>query len=216
MDRAGAISKAFELSNLTRHPLSGVVPIKVLSELKDVGEKFEINTDLRVAHFLAQCAHESGGFKRVLENLNYSAKGLEGTFGTRKHFPNGLAQQYHRKPEAIANHVYQNRMGNGNEASGDGWKFRGKGYIQLTGHDNHKAFGDSIGIDLVENPDLVASKYPLLSAAWFFYENNIIKMADEGATDLVVKKITKKVNGGYNGLEDRTEHFNEYIKILLA
>jgi putative chitinase len=193
--------------------LHGHVPDSVIDQIPGIQEKFEINNSLRLAHFLAQCGHESGGFKLVQENLNYGAKGLRGIFS--KYFPDDAkAALYERKPEKIANLVYGGRMGNGPEASGDGWKFHGRGFIQLTGHDNYKAFADSIGEDTLSNPDLIATKYPLASAAWFFHKNGLHKLADGGATDAVVTSITKRVNGGTIGLEDRIKHFHEYHTLL--
>ena len=193
--------------------LKGHIPDAVIAMIPDTAAKFGINTPLRLAHFLAQCGHESGGFRLTQENLNYSAKGLNGIF--KKYFPTeAAAAPYNRNPQKIANKVYSNRMGNGTEASGDGYKFRGRGYIQLTGKDNYTAFGKSIGIDMTINPDLVASQYALLSAAWFFTKNNLHKMADGGATDAVVTSITKRVNGGTIGLADRIKHFKEYYHLL--
>jgi len=193
--------------------LKGHIPDSVIAMIPEVASKFEINTPLRLAHFLAQCGHESGGFKLTQENLNYSAKGLNGIF--KKYFPTlDSAVPYERKPEKIANKVYGGRMGNGTEASGDGWKFHGRGFIQLTGKDNYTAFTKSIGEDCVNNPDLVASKYALASAAWFFNKNGLHKMADGGANDATVTSITKRVNGGTIGLPDRIAHFNEYYKLL--
>ena len=193
--------------------LKGHIPDTVIAQIPDVMTKFEINTPLRLAHFLAQCGHESGGFKVVNENLNYSAKGLLGVF--KKYFPDGTkAALYERKPEKIANLVYGNRMGNGPEASGEGFKFRGRGYIQLTGKDNYKAFDAVVPENLLESPDLVATKYPLLSAAWFFHKNGLHKIADGGATDATVTSVTKRVNGGTIGLADRIKHFKEYYSLL--
>jgi putative chitinase len=193
--------------------LKGHVPDKVIEQIPAVMEKFQINTPLRLAHFLAQCGHESGGFRLTKENLNYSAKGLMGIF--KKYFPTeALAKQYERKPEKIANKVYGGRMGNGPEASGEGAKFCGRGYIQLTGKDNYTAFGKSINEDMTVNPQAVADKYALLSAAWFFNKNGLHKMADGGATDAVVTSITKRVNGGTIGLPDRIKHFKEYYHLL--
>jgi putative chitinase len=193
--------------------LKGHIPDAVIAMIPDTAAKFGINTPLRLAHFLAQCGHESGGFRLTQENLNYSAKGLNGIF--KKYFPTeAAATPYNRNPQKIANKVYSNRMGNGTEASGDGYKFRGRGYIQLTGKDNYTAFGKSIGVDMTINPDLVASQYALLSAAWFFTKNNLHKMADGGATDAVVTSITKRVNGGTIGLADRIKHFKEYYHLL--
>jgi putative chitinase len=193
--------------------LKGHIPDNVISQIPIIETKFEINTPLRLAHFLSQAAHESGKFKLVTENLNYSAKGLRGIFG--KYFPtDALANQYQRQPEKIANKVYANRMSNGSEASGDGYRFRGRGYIQLTGRANYSSFTQSIGEDCVTNPDLVATKYPLVSAAWFFHKNGIHKIADEGASDAVVTKITKRVNGGTIGLADRIKEFKHFYSVL--
>jgi putative chitinase len=199
--------------NLKLSNLKGHIPDAVIAMIPDTASKFGINTPLRLAHFLAQCGHESGGFRATQENLNYSAKGLMGIF--KKYFPNAsLAAQYERKPAKIAARVYGGRMGNGNEASGEGYKFRGRGYIQLTGKENYTAFGKSIGEDILSNPDVVSSKYALLSAAWFFSKNGLHKMADSGASDAVVTQITKRVNGGTIGLPDRIKHFKEYYKLL--
>jgi putative chitinase len=199
--------------NLKLSNLKGHIPDAVIAMIPDTAAKFAINTPLRLAHFLAQCGHESGGFRATQENLNYSAKGLMGIF--KKYFPNAsLAAQYERKPAKIAAKVYGGRMGNGNEASGEGYKFRGRGYIQLTGKENYTAFGKSIGEDILSNPDVVSSKYALLSAAWFFSKNGLHKMADSGASDAVVTQITKRVNGGTIGLPDRIKHFKEYYKLL--
>jgi putative chitinase len=193
--------------------LKGHIPDSVLAQIPDTAAKFEINTPLRLAHFLAQCGHESGGFKLVQENLNYGAKGLLGIF--KKYFPTEeKAKLYERKPEKIANLVYGSRMGNGPEPSGDGYKFRGRGYIQLTGKDNYTAFGKAINEDITTNPDKVATNYPLLSAAWFFNKNGLHKIADGGATDAVVTSVTKRVNGGTIGLPDRIKHFKEYYNLL--
>jgi putative chitinase len=193
--------------------LKGHIPDEVLKQLPDTIAKFELNTSLRLAHFLAQAGHESGGFKLVRENLNYGAKGLLGVF--KKYFPTqAKANLYERKPEKIANLVYGNRMGNGVEASGDGFKFRGRGYIQLTGKDNYKAFDSTVPENIVDNPELVATKYPLLSAAWFFHKNSIHKIADEGASDATVTRVTKRVNGGIIGLEARLKEFKHYFKLL--
>jgi putative chitinase len=200
--------------NLKLSNLKGHIPDAVIAMIPDTASKFGINTPLRLAHFLAQCGHESGGFRATQENLNYSAKGLMGIF--KKYFPNAsLAAQYERKPAKIAARVYGGRMGNGSEASGEGYKFRGRGYIQLTGKENYTAFGKSIGEDILSNPDVVSSKYALLSAAWFFSKNGLHKMADSGASDAVVTQITKRVNGGTIGLPDRIKHFKEYYKLLV-
>ncbi len=193
--------------------LKGHIPDSVIGQLPDTIAKFELNTPLRLAHFLAQAGHESGGFKAVKENLNYGAKGLRGIFG--KYFPTDeKALLYERKPEKIANLVYGGRMGNGPEASGEGYKFCGRGYIQLTGKANYMEFDKVVAENLMEQPDLVATKYPLLSAAWFFHKNGLHKISDGGATDAVVTSITKRVNGGTIGLPDRIKHFKEYYTLL--
>jgi putative chitinase len=193
--------------------LKGHIPDAVIAMIPAVAQKFQIDSALRLAHFLAQCGHESGGFRLTKENLNYSAKGLNGIF--KKYFPTlESALPYERKPEKIANKVYGGRMGNGPESTGDGAKFCGRGYIQLTGKDNYTAFGKSIGEDVCANPQVVAEKYALLSAAWFFNKNGLHKMADGGATDAVVTSITKRVNGGTIGLADRIKHFKEYYHLL--
>lgn len=177
------------------------IPSKVLSELPEVIDTFKIDSVNKLAHFLAQCAHESGNFKFTVENLNYSAEGLLKVFP--KYFSKDTAAISARKPEVIANIVYSNRMGNGDRASGEGWKFRGRGYIQLTGKVNYKAFGEYIGVDLISNPDLVATKYPLTSAAWFFETKCLWQLADKGIDDETIKFMTRRINGGFNGLADR-------------
>lgn len=192
--------------------LKGHIPDAVITQIPTVMEKFSINTPLRLAHFLAQCGHESGGFKAIQENLNYSADGLKKIFP--KYFPGNLAESYARNPEKIASKVYGGRMGNGGEETKEGFKFRGRGYIQLTGKDNYTAFAKSIGEDTVANPDLVATKYPLASAAWFFSKNGLNAIADRGADDATVTTVTKRVNGGTIGLADRIKHFKEYYKLL--
>ena len=193
--------------------LKGHVPDSVIAMLPDTMAKFEINTPLRLSHFLAQAGHESGNFRLVKENLNYSAKGLMGIF--KKYFPTeALAKSYERKPEKIANKVYGGRMGNGDEASGDGAKFCGRGYIQLTGKTNYQAFFKSMELDVNSDPTLVATKYALASAAWFWSKNGLNKLADGGATETVVTSITKRVNGGTIGLDDRIKHFKEFYALV--
>ncbi len=192
--------------------LKGHVPDVVLSQIPDVIERFNCNTSLRLAHFLAQCGHESGGFKAVTENLNYSADGLRSIFG--KYFPGNLSNSYAKNPEKIASRVYANRMENGDENSKDGWKFRGRGYIQLTGKGNYTKFTKFIGEDCIANPDLVATKYPLASAAFFFDSNKLWSICDKGADDATVTAVTKRVNGGTLGLADRIKHFKEFYTYL--
>ena len=201
------------VGGLKLEKLKGHIPDAVITMIPAVAQKFQIDSALRLAHFLAQCGHESGGFRLTKENLNYSAKGLNGIF--KKYFPTlESALPYERKPEKIASKVYGGRMGNGPESTGEGYKFRGRGYIQLTGKENYTAFGKAIGEDMTLNPDKVASHYALLSAAWFFSKNGLHKIADEGSSDAVVTKITKRVNGGTIGLPDRIKHFKEYYHLL--
>ena len=191
--------------------LKGHIPDAVFAQIPSACAAFNINSPLRLAHFLAQCGHESGGFKAVSENLNYSADGLKKIFG--KYFP-GDASAYARNPEKIASKVYANRMGNGDEASKEGWKFRGRGYIQLTGKANYEKFAKFIGEDCIANPDLVATKYPLASAAFFFDSNKLWSICDKGADDATVTAVTKRVNGGTIGLADRIKHFREFHSLL--
>lgn len=193
--------------------LQGKVPQSVISELPNVISKFKIDNPIRLAHFLGQCAHESGNFKIVNENLNYGAKGLQVTFG--KYFPTlELANQYARQPEKIANKVYAKRMGNGDEASGMGWKYKGRGYIQLTGFNNYSLFDGIVDDDIKTNPDLVAIKYPLLSAAWFWNTNSINSIASKGVDHETITQVSKKINGGTIGLAERIELTEYFYNIL--
>lgn len=197
--------------NLTK--LNSILPKNVAEQIPDVVEKFKINTPLRLAHFLSQCAHESGGFKFVRENLNYSAEGLLKTFP--KYFKDiETAKKYERKPDAIANRVYASRMGNGDEASNEGSLFKGRGYIQLTGKQNYSWFDKVVDEDILANPELVATKYPMLSAAWFWDSRKLNALADTGSSDEVVTKITKMVNGGTHGLADRLSKFKTFFTTL--
>jgi putative chitinase len=192
--------------------LKGHIPDGVIAQIPDTAARFGITNTLRLAHFLSQCGHESGGFKAVRENLNYSAKGLVGIF--KKYFSPTLAIAYERQPDKIANRVYAGRMGNGDENSGDGYKFRGRGYIQLTGKENYTRFDATVPENIIADPDLVATKYPLASAAFFFNSNKLWSICDRGATPEVVTAVTKRVNGGTIGLADRNKHFNEYYNLL--
>ena len=193
--------------------LKGHVPDSVIAQIPFIQSNYKVNTLLRLSHFLAQCGHESANFRAVKENLNYSAEGLNKTF--KKYFPTlESAKDYARQPERIASKVYANRMGNGNEASKDGFKYLGRGFIQLTGKANYIEFDKSVPEDIMANPELVATKYPLASAAWFWNKNGLNEIADKGATDAIVKSITKRVNGGTIGLEDRIQHFNEFYSLL--
>jgi putative chitinase len=200
-------------SNIDLNKLKGHIPDNVIAQIPGVMEKFGVNTVLRLSHFLAQSAHESGNFKAVSENLNYDSNGLKKIFPS--YFPGNLSDSYAHKPEMIASRVYGSRMGNGNEASKQGWTFRGRGYLQTTGYSNVKEFSDFIGEDCVSNPDLISTKYPLMSAAFFFKRNNLFSICDKGSSVDVVKELTKRINGGYLGLDDRIAKFNDIFKLLV-
>lgn len=169
--------------------------------------RFNISTPMRQAMFLSQIAHESGGFRHVSENLNYSASALRRVFG--KYFPTDeMAYEYARKPEKIANRVYANRMGNGNEASGDGWKYRGRGLIQLTGKDNYLSFSLAADNNSFIDPGLLTEpEYAAMSAGWFWQDNGLNVLADTGD----VRAVTRRINGGYNGLADRQKKYAAII-----
>jgi putative chitinase len=171
-------------------------------------------TPIRAAHFFAQTAHETGGFKLFTENLNYSADGLQKIFG--KYFPGTLEESYARNPEKIANRVYASRMGNGDEKSGDGWKFRGRGALQLTGKDNYAAFAKYLQKpEIMTTPDLVATIYAFESAMFFFDKNKLWSICDQGVNDAAILALTKRINGGTHGLADRnekTKKYYEYVK----
>lgn len=193
--------------------LQSKLPQAVLDEIPAIMEKFGVTNPLRLSHFLAQCAHESGNFKFVRENLNYSADGLRKIFP--KYFPTAeLAAKYARQPEKIANKVYGSRMGNGDEASGDGFRFRGRGFLQTTGKLNYTDFDKFVEDDILADPDLVASKYPLMSAAFFFNKNKLWDICDKGHGHENVLAVTKRVNGGTIGLNQRIEEFEIYKNIL--
>ena len=192
--------------------LKGTIPDNVILQIAETAKKFNITNNLRLAHFLSQCAHESGNFKSINENLNYSADGLRKIFG--KYFPGNLAESYAKQPEKIASRVYGGRMGNGDESTKEGYKFRGRGYIQLTGKSNYTKFTQFIGEDCVSNPDLVSTKFPLASAAFFFDSNKLWSICDKGSDDTTVTLLTKRVNGGTHGLDDRLEKFKKYYNLL--
>lgn len=180
-----------------------------LDVLVDILPKYGIDTPKRLAGFLAQCAHESTDFKVLEENLNYSAAQLQKTWPKR--FDSATAAQFARKPEAIANKVYSNRMGNGSPESGDGWRFRGRGIKQLTGRDNYTAFGKSVGMTAEKAAEYVTTKKGAVeSAAWFWKTNNLNRFADAG--DIV--GMTEAINGGTIGLEDRKRRYSAAISIL--
>jgi len=185
------------------------LPKQVLDELPSVIDTFKINNPLVLAHFLGQVAHESGNFKYVRENLNYNAQGLLKTFP--RYFSKDTAEIAARKPELIGNMVYGLRMGNNAK---EGFLFRGRGYLQLTGKVNYKAFGDYISVDLIANPDLVATKYPLLSAAWFFEVKVLWNLAARDGSDETIKHLTRRINGGFNGLADRISKTKLFTSIL--
>lgn len=174
-------------------------------------DKYGIDTPVRQAMFLSQLAHESGNFRHVVENLNYSAEALQRVFG--RHFPTPeIAQAYARQPERIANRAYANRMGNGDEASGDGWRYRGRGLIQLTGKDNYSRYAAHTGVNVVADPDLVATpEYAADSAGWFWSANRLNQLADTGD----VRAVTRRINGGFNGLADREAKYDKLL-IMLA
>ena len=166
----------------------------------------------RLAHFLAQVAHESGNFKLVYENLRYSAAGLLKIFP--KYFPTQeLANRYAMQPQYIGNRVYANRMGNGNEASGQGFLFRGRGYLQLTGKTNYELFSQYVGERCDQVPDLVATKYPMDSALWYFDKNKLWTLCDANTTEAVIS-VTRRVNGGTHGLADRQAKFKTFMSLL--
>ena len=189
-------------------------------------QEFGIDTAQRIAGFLSQCAHESGGFERLQENLNYSADGMAGIWPRRfavlgpdkkpikkdgKNQPNKFALALHRKPEMIANVVYSGRMGNGPTESGEGWKYRGRGLKQLTGKDNHRACSEGLGVDLVENPDLLLEPiYAARSAAWFWSANKCNVFADTGD----IEGLTKRINGGLIGIDDRKKRYASAMRSL--
>jgi len=192
--------------------LSGLVPDSVIAQIPAAASEFGITTNLRLAHFLAQCALESNGFTATVENLNYSAPRILQVFP--KYFKGIDPTPYAHNPAKLGSRVYANRMGNGDEASSDGFKFRGRGYIQLTGKNNYKSFSTFVGQDCVANPDLVATKFPLASASFFFNSNNIWAICDKGADDATVTRVTKAVNGGTHGLAERLQNFKKFKQAL--
>jgi putative chitinase len=200
--------------NLNLAALVGKVPQAVIDQIPEAAAKFGITTNLRLAHFLAQCALESMNFTAVVENLNYSGQRLLQVFP--KYFKNVDVNAYARNPQKIGSRVYANRMGNGDEASGDGFNYRGRGYIQLTGRNNYQSFTNHIGEDCVANPDLVATKYPLASAGFFFDSNNIWAICDQGASSAIVSKVSTRVNGANpaHGLAERQQNFKKFNQAL--
>jgi putative chitinase len=170
-------------------------------------------TPARAAHFFAQTAHETGDYKLFAENLNYSTQGLQNIF--KKYFPGNLSDLYARNPEKIANRVYASRMGNGDEKSGDGWKYRGRGALQLTGKDNYTAFAKYLQKpEIMTTPDLVATEYSFESAMFFFDKNKLWSICDQGINDASILALTKRINGGTHGLEDRQEKTKKYYQYI--
>lgn len=202
-----AAAVSFKLDNLR-----GKIPDPVLHQLPETIANFKISNVLRLSHFLAQCGHESAGFRDVEEKLSYSADRLRAVFP--KIFIGNLAELYARNPEKTASKAYANIIGNGDEASGDGYRFRGRGYIQLTGRENYRNFARYVGEDTESNPDLVATKYPLSSAAFYFSSRKIWTICDGGPGAEVITAVTRKVNAKLLGLQDRINHFNEYYNSL--
>ena len=205
------------------HRLIGMVPDQILSDLAHYARVWipthnPINPPLlahRLAHFLGQCAHESNHFNHTYENLNYSARRLKTVFP--KYFPdNSMAEKYAKCDKAIASRVYAERMGNRDEASGDGFRFRGRGYLQLTGRHNYTQFSRFIGYDCVLNPDAVAKTYPLASALFFFQDQSLWPLCDQGVHPEVIKHITFRVNGGVHGLTQRTKYVHEFFEKMTA
>lgn len=199
-----------EASHLVAAGVKPDAAVDWLRPIQSACERFEINTPLRIAAFLAQCAHESGGFTRLVENLNYSAEALMRVWPKR--FPTmEIAMRYHRQPEKIANSVYASRMGNGPEASGEGWKYRGRGLKQLTGKTNYAACGHALGVDLVANPDLLLNpEFAALSAGWFWKTNHCSSLAEAREFEL----LTKRINGGLIGLSDRHARYERVLAVI--
>ena len=200
--------------------LYGSIPESVYNSLTDITSKYQINTVPRLSHFLSQCMHESANFTVVRENLNYSADALLRVFP--KYFSSiDQANHYARQPEKIASRVYANRMGNGDEESCDGWDYRGRGFIQITGLNNYADFNTHVRESVIDYPDLVAVKYPLESAAWYWQKNGLNDIADSGCNPDTVVKVSKKINLGNvnskaipNGLNDRLEKFSRVDHLL--
>lgn len=200
-----------QIEMLKEMGVSEVDAEQYLKDLEEILPKYGIaESKLRLAHFFAQILHESGCLRFNMENLNYSAKALRAVFG--KYFKTeDEADAYARNPEKIANRVYGSRMGNGDESSGDGWKYRGRGLIQLTGKDNYQAFAEWLGDDkILDDPDLVATEYAVHSAVFFWDKNNLNAIADQDD----VRKLTKRINGGENGLAHRRELLNKANGLL--
>lgn len=199
--------------NLNLGALAGKIPDAVLAQIPQTAADFGITTNLRLAHFLAQCALESTNFTAVLENLSYSAQRIPKVF--KKRFQGVDPTPFAQNPEKLGNFVYSNKNGNGDVASGDGFRFRGRGYIQLTGRSNYRSFSNFVSEDCVANPDLVATKYPLSSAAFYFSSNNIWAICDRGADDATIRQVSIAVNGqNPHAVPERTANFKKFMKAL--
>lgn len=198
---------SIEIRHLVAAGVSEALAATWLPAIRAVCDEFAITTERQVAAFLAQTAHESGGYTRLVENLNYSAEALMRVWPKR--FPTlDFAREYHRQPEKIANKVYSNRMGNGDEASGDGWRYRGRGLKQLTGRDNYTRCSKALATDFVVNPDLLVQPvHAARSAAWFWRTNNCGPLADAGE----FARLTKAINGGLIGLADRQSRYDAVL-----
>jgi putative chitinase len=192
--------------------IKGTIPDSVYNKLPEIVEKYNVNTILRMSHFLSQCSHESQGFKVTEENLYYSVNGLLKIFP--KYFTKETAKLYAKQPIKIANKVYSNRMGNGDIESNEGYKFRGRGFLQTTGKNNYIELSKYFDIDFVENPDLVSKEYPLLSAVFYFKKNNLFSLCDKGSTIKDITVVTRAINGGLHGIDQRIKLFNFFFKLL--
>ncbi|MCK5728350.1 MAG: glycoside hydrolase family 19 protein [Methylococcales bacterium] len=195
-------------NSLFLEPLKTCLPEHVFNQIPACLETFEINTPLRLAHFLSQCDYESANFSVTEENLNYSVIQLKRRF--KKYFRNNLAKKYAHQPEKIGARIYAGRIGNGSEATKEGAMYRGRGYIQLRGKSNYSAFNPKVDEDILIHPALVAEKYALFSAAWYWNSCELNTIADEGANKCVVKKVTHKMTGGFSEIIERVQIFNKY------
>lgn len=201
---------------MDRSKLIGLLPEYAIDQLEKAIAIFPVlDTPICIAHFIGQCSHESGHFKITHENLNYSQQGLVTTF--HKYFQDlAVAANYAHQPEKIANRVYANRMGNGDEQSGDGWKHRGMGYIQITGKNNQEALFKYLGLPIDTDPSLIESEYPMISAAWFFEENNLWAICEKGTDIATCTILTRHINGGTIGLQERYNNTTKAYQALMA
>lgn len=199
--------------NIDFDKLNGFIPDRICAQLPDLCAQFDIDGPLRLAHLVGQTREETGNYSIMSENLNYSGTALWSMF--HKHFASeDEANAFARQPEKIANRIYANRMGNGDEESGDGWLYRGRGGLQTTGKENYKLLGDFLGIDLVSNPDLVATDYAMASAAFFFKKNNLWVICDRGVDTDTITALTIKVNGGTINLATRIDFTTKAYNFL--